>query len=409
MLVRKGGMMKKRVITFFLCTLAAFSLVGCGSDAQADTETESAAEVTGLNSLHMDIDIEKQVKSLCDYNGIDLTITGDYEVSDEDVESSVLELLPSYGITGIEVTDHDTVREDDLVLIDYTGYKDGEAFDGGSATDVMFDVANNYDVTSQYSYIDGFADGLIGAKVGGTAKSEVTFPDDYGSEDLAGQPATFEFNVKGIYEAVTMDNLTDDMVAEAFEEDENGITTKAELKEYVRGVLESQQETYKNQDKVTAAEDYMIANSEVDIPDDYLLARLSEYQASFERDYCSDGQTLEEFLSDNGMDYDSMTETWTESLKSQLQTEFIFGRIADLEGIEADDDNFAQFVSYIISSGNIDASSAEEVYEYYGLGNKEDGEQSLRQLFRVNQAISFVVENANVTVEPAADDTGTTE
>jgi FKBP-type peptidyl-prolyl cis-trans isomerase (trigger factor) len=153
----------------------------------------------------------------------------------------------------------------------------------------------------------------------------------------------------------------------------------------------------------------MIANSEVDIPDDYLLARLSEYQASFERDYCSDGQTLEKFLSDNGMDYDSMTETWTESLKSQLQTEFIFGRIADLEGIEADDDNFAQFVSYIISSGNIDASSAEEVYEYYGLGNKEDGEQSLRQLFRVNQAISFVVENANVTVEPAADDTGTTE
>jgi trigger factor len=357
----------------------------------------------------MDIDIEKQVKSLCDYNGIDLTITGDYEVSDEDVESSVLELLPSYGITGIEVTDHDTVREDDLVLIDYTGYKDGEAFDGGSATDVMFDVANNYDVTSQYSYIDGFADGLIGAKVGGTAKSEVTFPDDYGSEDLAGQPATFEFNVKGIYEAVTMDNLTDDMVAEAFEEDENGITTKAELKEYVRGVLESQQETYKNQDKVTAAEDYMIANSEVDIPDDYLLARLSEYQASFERDYCSGGQTLEEFLSENGMDYDSMTETWTESLKTQLQTEFIFGRIADLEGIEADDDNFAQFVSYIISSGNIDASSAEEVYEYYGLGNKEDGEQSLRQLFRVNQAISFVVENANVTVEPAEDDTATTE
>jgi FKBP-type peptidyl-prolyl cis-trans isomerase (trigger factor) len=269
----------------------------------------------------------------------------------------------------------------------------------------MFDVANNYDVTSQSSYIDGFADGLIGAKVGGTAKSEVTFPDDYGSEDLAGQPATFEFNIKGIYKAVTMDNLTDDMVAEAFEEDENGITTKAELKEYVRSVLESQQESYKNQDKVTAAEDYIIANSEVDIPDDYLLARLSEYEESFERDYCDDGQTLEEFLTENGMDYESMTETWTDSLKTQLQTEFLFGRIADLEGIEADDDNFSQFVSYIISSGNIDVSTADEVYEYYGLGNKEDGEQSLRQLYRVNQAISFVVENADVTVEPASDDT----
>jgi trigger factor len=382
----------------------ALALVGCGSDAQDNTETESSAKSTetGLESLHMDIDLETLVSELCDYKGIDLTITGDYEVADGDVEESILSLLPSYGVTGVEVTDHDTVQEGDLVLIDYTGYKDGEAFDGGSSTDVMFDVSNNYDVTSQSSYIDGFADGLIGAKVGGTAKSEVTFPDDYSSEELAGQPATFEFDVKGIYEPVTMDNLTDEMVADAFAEEDDSITTKDSLVEYVRSVLEKQQESYKNQDKVSAAEDYIIANSTVDIPEDYLLTRLGEYERSFQRDYCDDSETVEEFLTENGMDYESMTETWTESLENQLKLEFLFGRIADLEEIEVDDDDFSQFIAYIISSGSISAESEDDVYDYYGLGSKEDGEQSLRQLYRVNQAISYVVENANVTEEPAA-------
>jgi FKBP-type peptidyl-prolyl cis-trans isomerase (trigger factor) len=263
----------------------------------------------------------------------------------------------------------------------------------------MFDVSNNYDVTGQSSYIDGFADGLFGAKVGGTAESDVTFPDDYSSEELAGQPATFEFTVKGIYEPVTMDNLTDEMVEESFSGEDESITTKDALVEYVRNALESQAENYKSQDKVSAAEEYLLSNCTVEIPDDYLQARLAEYEASFERDYCDDSQTLEDFLTENGLSLDDMTETWTESLKEQLQIEFIFGRIADLEGMEVDDDDFSEFVSYIISSGNIGASTEDDVYEYYGLGNKEDGEQSLRQLYRVNQAIMFVVENANVTVE----------
>jgi trigger factor len=402
--------MKKKIIAVLLCSLTVFTFAGCGTGAENSTETESAKSTqAGLESLHMDIDVEKQVTKLADYNGIDLTITGDYDVADEDVEAAILNLLPNYGITGVEVTDHDTVQEGDLVLIDYTGYKDGEAFDGGSSTDVMFDVSNNYDVTSQNSYIDGFADGLIGAKVGGTAKSDVTFPDNYSSEELAGQPATFEFTIKGIYEAVTMDNLTDEMVADAFSGENESLTTKDALVSYVRNVMENSQANYKNQASVSAAEEYMIANSTVDIPDDYLLARLSEYEVTFQRDYCEDSQTVEEFLTENGSSLEEMTETWTEYLTEQIQIEFLFGRIADLEEITVDDDDFSNFVAYLISSGEIsDASTEDDVYDYYGNGNKEDGEQNLRQLFRVNQAIAFVVENANVTVE-AETETSTEE
>jgi FKBP-type peptidyl-prolyl cis-trans isomerase (trigger factor) len=199
------------------------------------------------------------------------------------------------------------------------------------------------------------------------------------------------------------------MVADAFSGENESLTTKDALVSYVRNVMESSQANYKNQASVSAAEEYMIANSTVDIPDDYLLARLSEYEVTFQRDYCEDSQTVEEFLTENGSSLEEMTETWTEYLTEQIQIEFLFGRIADLEEITVDDDDFSNFVAYLISSGEIsDASTEDDVYDYYGNGNKEDGEQNLRQLFRVNQAIAFVVENANVTVE-AETETSTEE
>jgi trigger factor len=398
--------MKKKIIALLLCITTAFAFSGCGTGG--DSDTESASSYTGTSSAQMDIDLEKQVTKLSDYNGIDLTLTGDYDVTDDYVNESILSLLPYYGITGIEITDRDTVQEGDYVLIDYTGYKDGEAFDGGSATDVMFDVSNNYDVTNQSSYIDGFADGLIGAKVNGTASSDVTFPEDYGSEDLAGQPATFEFDVKGIYEPVTMDNLTDEMIADAFSSEDESLTTKEAMVSYVREVLEDQAAYYKNQELVSAAQSYIVDNSEVEIPENYMLARLAEYQVSFTMDNCDDTQTLDEYLEANDTTLAEQQESWRETLEDQIKMEFLFGRIADLENIEIDEDDYEQFLSNLISSDSGSFSSEDDVYEYYGAGNTEDGKITLRQLYRVNQAIAFVTEHANVVYEPETDTEDTT-
>jgi FKBP-type peptidyl-prolyl cis-trans isomerase (trigger factor) len=397
-------MMKKKMIALLLCMTTVLTFGGCGKGGDSDTETKATSTYTGISSAQMDIDLEKQVTKLSDYNGIDLTITGDYDVTDDDVEESILSLLPYYGVTGVEVTDHDTVQEGDYVLIDYTGYKDGEAFDGGTGTDVMFDVSNNYDVTNQNNYIDGFSDGLLGAKVGEKASSDVTFPDDYSTEDLAGQPATFEFDVKGIYAPVTMDNLTDAMVEEAFSSQDESLTTKDALLSYVKSVLESQSDYYKEQAIAEAAQTYIKENSEVDIPDDYLQARLAEYQVSYETDYCDDTQTLEEYFAANDTTLEDQLESWTEVLQEQIAMEFAFGRIADLEDIQVSDDDFSEFVSYLISANSDTFSSKEDVYNYYGTGNQEDGEKTLRQLYRINQAISFVTENANVTVEAETED-----
>lgn len=397
--------MKKRTIAILLCMMTALTIVGCGKNAQnAGTQgTEAAVETYhGPSSAQMDIDLKKQVKKLADYKKIDVTISGDYEVTDDKVEEYILGILPYYGITGIEVKDRDTVQEGDYVKADYTGYHKGEAFEGGAAEDVMLDVSNNKDVVNQTGYIEGFTDGLLGAKVGDEVSSDVTFPEEYPqNEKLAGEKTTFKFKVKGIYEPVTMEKLTDEMVEGAFTE--QGIKTKEELLQSVEDTLKSQAESQKNQDTVTAVEDYVIKNSQVEIPEDFLNARLFEYQKQFEDQYCSETQSLEEYLAANGTTLAERQKTWKSALKKQIEVEFLFGRIADLEKIEATDDDFKQFVSYIVSSGNSQMTTEDEVYEYYGNGSKKDGEKTLRQLYRVNTAISKVAADANVTVEKKTD------
>lgn len=399
--------MKKRTIAILLCMTTALVFAGCGKNAQAgdtqSTQGTEAAVITynGPSSAQMDIDLEKQVTKLADYDKIDVTISGDYEVTDDQVKEHTLSLLPYYGITGIEVKDRDTVKDGDYVKVDYTGYHKGEAFEDGAAEDVMLDVTNNTDVVNQTGFIDGFTDGLKGAKVGDEVSSDVTFPEEYPqNEDLAGEKTTFKFKVKGIYEPVTLDKLTDDMVAEAFTEE--GLKTKDELIQSVKEALTSQAESNKNQDTVSEVEDYVVKNSQVDIPEDYLNARLSEYQKQFSDQYCSETQSLEEYLTANGTTLADQQKSWKSALEQQIKIEFLFGRIAELEKIEVDEDDFAQFVNYLISSSS-QMSTEDEVYEYYGNGSKEDGEKSLRQLYRVNKAISHVAKNANVTVDKGTD------
>lgn len=397
--------MKKRIIALMLCMTTILAFNGCGNAKTRDTEqsTENAkATYNGPSSAKMDIDLEKQVSKLADYKGIDVTISGNYDVTDEDVKKNMLSLLPYYGITGIEIKDRDTVQKGDYVKVDYTGYLDGEAFDGGSATDIMLDVDNNYDVTNQNSYIDGFCDGIVGSKVGSEISTDVTFPDNY-NETLGGKKTTFKIKIKGIYEPITLDTLTDDMVADAFSA--QNISTKKDLQDYVRKVMEKQARNAKSQATINEVESYMIENSTVDIPDDYMEARLGEYQAMFERDNLTDTQTMDDYLKKNNTTLDDLKKTWKTSLEKQIKIEFIFGRIADLEDIQVSDDDFKEFVDYLVSSGNSQMTTESEVYDYYGNGSQEEGKKMLRQQYRINKAISYVVEQANVTIEPATEST----
>lgn len=367
-----------------------------GSKSATESGTEAGSET--MRSGQFDIDYAKQVTKLADYSGVAITVSNDYEINDTAKQTYLTNVLQSYGADAYkQVTDRDTVADGDYVKVDYTGYKDGKAFDGGSATDVMLDVTNNSQVGGS-SFIDGFTKPIIGAKVGDKVKGDVTFPEDYGNDDLNGQTVTFEYTVKGIYSAdpVALADMTDEQVNTVF--GKAGVTTNAQLTTQIEKDLK--QQLYSAEvDKIKS---YMIENSTVEIPDEYLQARLNEYIASFTKENVKDGQTLKKYLKSNyNMTVDQATEKWKENLTDQIKTEFIFGLIAEKENIKMDDDAFNSYVDYIVSASNGQFSKASEVYKYFGSGHKDEGKTYLKNQYLVNKAIDTVTEKANVTLRMA--------
>ena len=161
--------MKKRVLALLLCVSTAISMTGCGSKGEsveateAVENTESTEEVPAVPLAQYDLKGSDYV-TLCDYSAIPVTISGDYDVTDQDVLDYVEKIFTQGGPFYTADPDKTTVEEGDIVNVDYVGKLDGEAFSGGTAEDQNIDVSNNSS-TSGSAYIDGFTDGLIGASV----------------------------------------------------------------------------------------------------------------------------------------------------------------------------------------------------------------------------------------------------
>lgn len=394
--------MKKKIVAVALGMAIAASMTACGnSDVQSTETTENNAEAVTENStassetssFAMKVNPEEHVESLCDYSAIPVSISAAYEVTEENIASALSNLLVGYGLGTAEVTDRTIVEPGDYVNVDYTGYQDGEAFSGGTAEDVLIDVSNNMDVNRGTGYIEGFSDGLIGAEVGTTIDCDVTFPENYGVDSLNGQTVTFEFVINGIYAPVTADELTDEDVEAAFGED-YGITTKDALTDFVEQYMEA---SY-YQAVVNAAKEYVVANSQFNFPDEYMVARLREYEDSYAQTYCTEGQSLEDYFATNySMSLEEAEIELMSFLEEQVGIEFAFSVIANEIGVEVVEEELSAYAQNFVGNTSMGFDTLEDVYNYFGAGNQADGEAYLRDLYRVNKAIDYVADNAVVT------------
>ena len=153
----------------------------------------------------------------------------------------------------VDVTDR-TVQEGDIATIDFEGFVDGEAFDGGKGSDYPLTIGS-------HSFIPGFEEALIGAELEKETDVNVTFPEDYQAEELAGKPAVFKCTVKRLQEKQLPD-LDDDFVGEVSEESD----TVAEYKEEIRGKLEGRKAEAARAKKEDAVVDAIIADAQMEIP-----------------------------------------------------------------------------------------------------------------------------------------------
>ncbi len=413
--------MKRKAAAFMVvCAMAAVTVLGgCGTEEAAAKAEEEAAEeaaeediaeeeeieaedadtdadeeiITAQEMLaSTDYDVTEYVTLPDDYMDMTIELSYAYEVTDEQTQMYIEEYILAY-YPDYVLTDKDTVEDGDIVDIDYVGTLDGEEFDGGSAEGYELTIGSGI-------FIDGFEDGLIDQKVGDTVDLDLTFPEDYSSEDLAGQDVVFTVTINGIMEETYLgyDEITDDYVEANF--GIYGMTTVDDLIEDVEETLVSANESYEQSEIQNDVLIRLMDESVVDIPDGMLDERYDSYIEQIEEGAEMYGMEYEDYVISYS-EYDDV-ESFEEDARSALESYLIEELI--LEAIVADQDisitrsEFDAFVdTYVAYYGFEDADA---FYEYYG------GETYVMLSYAENRALNDVIDAATVIKPEGESETG---
>ncbi len=253
-----------------------------------------------------------------EYKGLNIVVEPK-DVSDADVESSVNAEIQAKELYETE----GTVEDGDLVNIDYEGKKDGVAFAGGTAQGADLKIGSD-------SFIDGFEDGLIGVKVGETVDLNLTFPEDYPSEDLAGQAVVFTVTVNYI-----VPELTDDLAAVLSEE---AYVTADSYRESVRETLASEDQRFQVYNEImTQVYNTCTVN---DYPQELVDFAMASIKNSYIQAAQESGMSLSDLVAAYGMTEEQFDEVLLQNIKGSLQQELILKAIAETEGITVSDEEY---------------------------------------------------------------------
>lgn len=343
------------------------------SMAESETGTEAGTEDYGPEAYLSGINVADYV-TLGEYKGIEVSVDAPV-VTDEYLDSYIDYVLQSNMVT-TEITDR-PVEEGDIVNIDYEGKIDGVAFDGGTA--------QGYDLTiGSGTFIDGFEDGLIGAETGETVDVNVTFPENYQGEEVAGKDAVFTVTVNSI-SVQTLPELTDEFVQGL----DVGVNTVEEYRQYAYDLLmEEEQATHDSNAEIAVLEAVM-AGSQIQAPPEDMTNRYYNRIIDNMTYYASlYGYDLETFLSMQGTSEDAIRE----SAAQAGQEIIVMQAIADAEGLSVTDEELDAEIET-----NAGSLGYDDVEEYRASLDVE----GYREYMMSEKVLNFLLENAVVTdVEP---------
>lgn len=281
-------------------------------------EAISEEEVT----LTFKVTVKPEVK-LGEYKGLDIK-KGTAEVTDEDINQQLEALQKRFAEQVVKVDG--TVENGDTAVIDFEGFKDGEAFEGGKGENYPLEIGSG-------SFIPGFEEQLVGMKADEEKEIEVTFPENYGVEDLAGKPATFKVKVHEIKER-KLPEINDDLIKDA--EIENVETVdqfKAYAKENLLKQKEAQVENQFENDILTK----LVENSEVEIPEVMITDEANMMVNEFGQRLASQGIALDQYLQMMGTDLETFRKQFEPEAKAKCEVRLVLDKIAEVENVEVTD------------------------------------------------------------------------
>ena len=348
---------------------------------EAASEAESAAEAAESEASAEETEVPRP-----EYNGADYVTLGDYEgltlevdpieITDEEIDQRIQSDIQGSEAGKEEITEG-TVEEGDLANIDYEGKKDGVAFDGGTAEGYDLEIGSG-------TFIEGFEDGLIGVAIGDTVDLNLTFPEEYGNEELAGQDVVFTVTVN----YVTRYKELDDELASELSDGE--ASTVEEYRERTKAMLEedalrNRTESSKDELLVMACSDSTISEYPQDLLD-YYVNDITNYYQYYASMYGVDFNTfLTVMMGTTEEDFPQYAE---EMAKQSIGQEFTIDAIAEAESLLPEGEDLAAAYDEIAQEfGYEDGASL--IADY--------GEYAVNYRLAYNAVRDFIYENATIT------------
>lgn len=266
--------------------------------------------------------ITKPEVEVKDYKGIEVEKVVN-PVTDEDINKQ-LDALREKNVT-VETVDDRAAENGDDVVIDFEGFKDYVAFEGGKAEDFTLSLGSG-------QFIPGFEDQIVGHNAGEDFDINVTFPDEYQVKELAGAPAVFKIKLKSISKKV-MPELDDDMVKDSTEFD-----TVDEYKADVKKKLEEANEKHADSEVEAKIFDKVIENMTAEIPQVMFDNRVNEMISELEQRLAPQGISLDLYMQYTGQTIDTVKKAYAEQAEKQVKLRLALEKIAKLENIEVTED-----------------------------------------------------------------------
>ena len=296
----------------------------------------------------------------------------DTTVTDEEVDAA-LEKERNNNARTVSVTDR-PVQSGDTAVIDFEGFVDGAAFEGGKGENNPLEIGS-------HSFIDTFEDQLIGKNAGDEVEVNVTFPEQYQAAELAGKPALFKVKIHEV-KAKELPELNDEFASDVSE-----FETLAEYKESLKKNLQQQKENEAKKTKEDEAIQKIIDKSKMDLPEAMITTQCENMVEEFSQRLAQSGLSMEQYLQFSGMTMDKMMEQVRPEAVSRIQSSLVLEQIAKEENIEVTDEDVDAEIAKMAANYGLEA---DKLKEYMGDAEKA----SMKRELAITKAVDLIMENA---------------
>lgn len=276
----------------------------------------------------------------------------------------------------IDVTDR-AVQDKDQITLDFEGFVDGVAFEGGKASDYPLTIGSG-------AFIPGFEDQLIGANIDEEKEINVTFPEEYQAKELAGKAAVFKCTVHSI-KAKELPELDDEFVSDVSEKSETVDAYKAEVKAKIKERKENEGKQKREDQSVEQA----VANAEMDIPEAMISFQSRQMVDDFARRIMQQGMTMEQYFQFTGLSEEKMMEEFKPEAEKRIRTRLTLEAIVAAVNIEVSEERLDEELQKMADSYKMEV---DKLKEYMG----ENEKKQMKEDIAIQEAVTLI---ANAAVE----------